>query len=72
MSETNHIIFELIKRKGVSNLYIQQQQQQQQQQQRNNNNKWSYKNTRRLPKSLNDENNLIRLHFSRFYMPTLI
>jgi hypothetical protein len=31
MSETNHIIFELIKRKGFSNLYIQQQQQQQQQ-----------------------------------------
>ena len=32
MSETNHIILELINRKEFSNLYIQQQQQQQQQQ----------------------------------------
>ena len=32
MSETNHIVFELIKRKEFSNLYIQQQQKQQQQQ----------------------------------------
>jgi len=42
--ETNRIIFEIIKRKGFSNLYIQQQQQQQ---------KWSCKNTGRLQKSLN-------------------